>query len=121
MDSLYFGGPVDGGTYPAVIWGEYMANAIRNRCDAFEPPTTPFTSTPFLGKYANSGGSAIGGPEYVPPYEPPAPTETEPEPATEPTEPAAPEPVVPADPATPDSGGFDPTQYESAPQAAPEG
>ena len=27
MNTLYFGGPVDGGTFPAAIWGEYMSHA----------------------------------------------------------------------------------------------
>ena len=38
MNSLFFGGPIDGGTYPAIIWGQYMQNAVRGRCDPFPLP-----------------------------------------------------------------------------------
>jgi penicillin-binding protein 1A len=116
MSTLYFGGPVDGGTFPAAIWGEYMSNARRNFCGDFPLPKEPFLAQPFYGKYANSGGAAVGGPDPVVPettFEP-APTEEE-----APAEPA-PEETAPAAPAAPDapvSGGFDPTQYETTPDA----
>src|SRR3954466_3344513 len=54
MNTLYFGGPGDGGTYPAAIWAEYMGNAKRGYCGDFPPPKVPFVSQPFDGKYANS-------------------------------------------------------------------
>jgi penicillin-binding protein 1A len=124
MNTLFFGGPVDGGTYPAMIWSEYMSNAIKGRCDDFPPPKVPFVAQPFYGKYASSGGAAIGGPSPVPPT-PVAPAPVEPAPAPEATaEPEATaqpetETAAPANPDAPESGGFDPTQYESAPQGEP--
>ncbi|HWT23917.1 MAG TPA: transglycosylase domain-containing protein [Solirubrobacteraceae bacterium] len=119
MNTLYFGGPVDGGTFPAAIWGEYMGNAIRNRCDDFPAPKEPFIASPFYGRYANSGGAAIGGEVYTPPapVEPVTPAEPAPEPAPEPEATAPAEPDAPANPGAPESGGFDPTQYEAAPDA----
>ena len=121
MNSLFFGGPIDGGTYPAIIWGQYMQNAVRGRCDPFALPQEPFVSSPFFGRYANSGGAAIGGPEPVAP-EPtaPAPEEeetTDEEETTEETEttPEATAPEPAPEPVAPESGGFDPTQYEAAP------
>jgi penicillin-binding protein 1A len=115
MSTLYFGGPVDGGTFPAAIWGEYMGNAKRNFCGDFPLPKEPFIAQPFYGKYANSGGAAIGGPDPVPePTFVPEPTEEEPT-APAPEETTA--PAAPADPDAPVSGGFDPTQYETTPDA----
>jgi penicillin-binding protein 1A len=112
MNTEYYGGPVDGGTYPAEIWGEYMSKATRGRCPSFPPPQEPFVATPFFGEYASTGGSKIGGTEegdtlddgtYVPP---PIEEETAPEPETE---------------EEPDEDtGFDPEQYESEPQGPPD-
>ena len=42
MNSLYFGGPVDGGTFPADIWGDYMGRIKGSFCGDFAPPKTPF-------------------------------------------------------------------------------
>ena len=61
MNTLYFGGPVDGGTFPADIWGDYMGRIKGGFCGDFEPPETPFVSSPFYGKYSKSGGSLTGG------------------------------------------------------------
>jgi penicillin-binding protein 1A len=120
MSSLYFGGPVDGGTFPAMIWSEYMGNAKGKFCGDFPPPKEPFVSVPFTGKYANSGGAAVDGDVYAPsptfqtaPTEPTEPTTTEPS-TTEPDSTTTPD--TPANPDAPGTGGFDPTQYESAPQ-----
>ena len=130
MNTLYFGGPVDGGTFPAAIWGEYMSHARGKYCGPFPPPKVPFVSQPFYGKYANSGGAAIGGPELTTPESttttPVAPTtpadptqdttatpQTDTQPQTETQTQAAPQSQTPADPSTPSSGGFDPSQYQS--------
>jgi penicillin-binding protein 1A len=121
MNTLFFGGPVDGGTFPAMIWSEYMGNAKGKFCGAFPPPKEPFVAVPFTGKYASSGGAAIGGDVYAPttPTFPTTPTE----PST--TEPSTTEPDstgtgtgtdTPANPDTTGTGGFDPTQYESPAQ-----
>jgi penicillin-binding protein 1A len=102
MNTQYHGGPVDGGTFPAEIWGEFMKQAKGGFCGDFEKPTEPFESQPFFGKYAKTGtredrdytydgtttpaepktdedGEGTGGQEYDPdlyesaPQEPPAP------------------------------------------------
>ena len=54
MSSEFGGAPVDGGTYPAKIWGEYMKRAKGGFCGDFKQPTDPFVSTPFFGKYSKS-------------------------------------------------------------------
>src|SRR4051794_2332128 len=58
MNGMYAptGGNIDGGTYPADIWGEYMKQAIGKSCGEFKKPTDPFQSQPFLGHYARDGG-----------------------------------------------------------------
>ena len=38
MNGLYFGGPVDGGTFPADIWGDYMGRVKGGFCGDFAPP-----------------------------------------------------------------------------------
>jgi penicillin-binding protein 1A len=55
MNGLYFGRNVDGGTFPADIWGEYMKHAVGKYCGPFKQPTTPFVSQPFFGHYATTG------------------------------------------------------------------
>jgi penicillin-binding protein 1A len=47
---------VAGGTFPAMIWHDFMNVAHRGFCDDFAQPTTPVVFTPFFGKYAR--GSA---------------------------------------------------------------
>jgi hypothetical protein len=105
-----------------------MSHARGKYCGPFPPPKVPFVSQPFYGKYANSGGAAIGGPELTTPESttttPVAPTtpvdpsqdttatpqtDTQPQTQTQ----AAPQSQTPADPSTPSSGGFDPSQYQS--------
>jgi penicillin-binding protein 1A len=56
MTGLYYGANVDGGTFPAEIWGAYMKQAKGRFCGDFKPPKTPFTSSPFFGEYSTSGG-----------------------------------------------------------------
>ena len=38
MSSLYYGGPVDGGTFPAEMWGDYMSRIKGDFCEDFTPP-----------------------------------------------------------------------------------
>jgi penicillin-binding protein 1A len=116
MNGLYFGRNVDGGTFPADIWGDYMGRIKGDYCGDFEPPETPFSSSPFFGKYSKSAGSLTGGDTG---------TDTSPAPST--TEPTAPPSTGGTEPdskgeKSPDDGdeGFDPTQYESEPQPPPE-
>jgi penicillin-binding protein 1A len=46
---------VAGGTFPAMIWHDFMTVAHRGFCDDFTPPTTPAVFSPFYGKYARGG------------------------------------------------------------------
>jgi penicillin-binding protein 1A len=107
MNGLYFGRNVDGGTFPADIWGEYMKAAKGSYCGAFRQPKEPFTTQPFFGDYSSSGGNKLGLSEE--PEETAEPESDEPEEPQEQPEEQAP------------SGGteFDPEQYESPPQDAP--
>jgi penicillin-binding protein 1A len=107
MNGLYFGRNVDGGTFPADIWGDYMGRIKGSFCGDFAPPKTPFVSTPFYGKYAKSGGALTGGgdstttdPSTVVPQTTPTPDST--------------------GGTAPDTGGFDPGQYEAPPQPPPD-
>jgi len=59
MSYEYQGGSVEGGEYPAEIWGEYMRE-VRGGCRDFKKPTEPFQAVPFDGKYARSGGGFLG-------------------------------------------------------------
>jgi penicillin-binding protein 1A len=108
MNGLYYGRNVDGGTFPADIWGAYMKMASGGYCGSFPLPKSPFVSSPFFGHYsqesasnpnANSGSSTT------------TPTPT------------------PSSTATPGTGGtgtqkgtggaFNPNAYESPPQGPP--
>jgi penicillin-binding protein 1A len=105
MNGLYYGSNVDGGTFPAEIWGTYMRDAMNGRCPQFPAATEPFVASPFFGKYSRSGASRIGGEEetddaYVAPVVPEEPEEDKPERDRD--------------------AGFDPEQYEAPPQEEPE-
>jgi len=107
MHTLFYGGPVDGGTFPAAIWGAYTKSVMGDFCGDFPLPKEPFVAQPFFGEYESSGGGKLG-------Y-----SDTTDEETTE--TPVVPEPTEPEE--TPeDTGGteFDPEQYESAPQDPPE-
>ena len=84
MNGLYLGGRnIDGGTYPADIWGTYMKQAVGKYCGDFKRPTEPFNSQPFQGHYARQGGKddeeGSGDDQGTAPIPEPG-TETEPEP-----------------------------------------
>jgi penicillin-binding protein 1A len=110
MNTLYYGGPVDGGTFPAEMWGDYMSRIKGNFCGGFAPPEHPFQSTPFFGKYSKSGGSLMEG-GTTGPTATPAPTDTGGATAPDATGETAPDQG---------NGGFDPNQYESTPQPQPD-
>jgi penicillin-binding protein 1A len=111
MNGLYFGRNVDGGTFPADIWGDYMGRVKGSFCGDFAPPKHPFVSSPFFGKYSKSGGGLTGGD-----------TGTE-DSTTDPTAPdtggTGPESTGETAPEQ-DNQGFDPDQYESTPQPPPD-
>jgi penicillin-binding protein 1A len=102
MTGLYFGRNVDGGTFPADIWGEYMKSIIGGFCGPFRLPKEPFQSKPFFGTYSTTGGNRLHlstGEEAKP-----KPDEKKPDDKQDNT-----------------GGGteFNPDQYESPPQQPP--
>ncbi len=108
MSTLFYGGPVDGGTFPAAIWGTYMKSVKGNFCGSFPPPKVPFHSSPFFGEYASTGGGKLGYSDSE--------SDDESDPA-----PVAPEPTAAPEESDPSGGTeFDPEQYESEPQGPPE-
>ena len=70
MSNLYHGGPVDGGTFPAEIWGIYMKMAKRSYCGEFPKPNHPFKTKAFKGKHSTGSSKES------------APTNTDIDPAT---------------------------------------
>jgi penicillin-binding protein 1A len=99
METLYNGGPVMGGTFPALIWAKVMS--------AWEQIKAERAAEKASGKH--SSGSATGETEtYVPPSTESGPVEIE-ESAPEPEAPApeAAEPATPAEPtpSAPESSG----------------
>jgi penicillin-binding protein 1A len=115
MNGMYAptGGNIDGGTYPADIWGAYMKKAVGKYCGDFKKPTEPFHSQPFLGHYSRQGGKDG---ENVDPNEPGVAPGTQ---------------AAPNDESQPGAGGdgkkggdgndaaaFDPNAYETPPQEA---
>jgi penicillin-binding protein 1A len=120
MNGLYFGRNVDGGTFPADIWGDYMKRIKGSFCGDFKPPKHPFASSPFFGKYSKSGGSLMEGED-----EDSADGLTAPQPedtgaTPEPDESDGQDGRDGGPGGDPGDTGFDPDQYESAPQPAPD-
>jgi penicillin-binding protein 1A len=60
MRTLFQGGPVAGGTFPAQIWGQYMKSAKGKYCGSFAKPKEPFVASPFFGHYSRTGGKGTG-------------------------------------------------------------
>jgi penicillin-binding protein 1A len=54
-------GAVAGGTWPAMIWHDYMNVAKGDDCDSFPAPTEPVQFQPFFGKYSRTGAAGTGG------------------------------------------------------------
>ena len=52
MNTEYYGGPVDGGTFPAEIWGDYMTTAKGGFCGDFKSPKRAFVAKPFNSRRA---------------------------------------------------------------------
>jgi penicillin-binding protein 1A len=57
MGPIFNGANVDGGTFPAQIWGEYMKSAARGFCGDFKKPDEAFKAIPFKGKYSREAGA----------------------------------------------------------------
>jgi penicillin-binding protein 1A len=115
MNGLYFGRNVDGGTFPADIWGDYMKRIKGNYCGDFTPPEHPFVSSPFFGRYSKSGGSEMEDDDES--------TDVTPDTSDDANGTGgvtAPEGTD--DEGTPDqdNGNFDPDEYEATPQPPPD-
>jgi penicillin-binding protein 1A len=118
MNGLFFGSNVDGGTFPAAIWGAYMKRAKGSFCGDFKPPKEPFQASPFFGEYATTGGGKLGYGEEDDTFDDPS---AAPPPETDEAEPEAePESNGNGDGNGNDGAGFDPEEYESEPQPPPE-
>jgi penicillin-binding protein 1A len=107
MATLYNGGPVMGGTFPALIWASVMSAWQEIQSERAEEAKSRHQN----GSSSSSSSSSSEEPEstYTPPessVESEAPVEEPPEPeapaTAEPAEPATP---APSEPATPASGG----------------
>jgi penicillin-binding protein 1A len=115
MNGLYFGANIDGGTYPAQIWGDYMKKVVSKGCGSWRKPKEPFSSQPFQGSFAREGaddeedGTSTDPGTGTDPAQPPADTE-----------PSSPEPRNgDGNGGNNDDAGFDPGAYETAPQGPP--
>ena len=112
---------MDGGTYPADIWGAYMKQASGKFCGQFAKPKTPFVSQPFMGYYSRQAGK--GKDDKSDPNDPGA-TAT-PTPGTDDGARHQPDHRHQRRPTTKHQGAanggttFDPNQYETQPQAPP--
>ena len=104
MNGLYFGRNVDGGTFPADIWGEYMKHAKGSYCGDFRQPKEPFVSHAVLRRVRQLGRQQARLRQEKP------------------DEPEEPEEDKPEEDTTNPGGGteFDPEQYEAAPQPPPD-
>ncbi|MEA2148318.1 MAG: penicillin-binding protein [Solirubrobacteraceae bacterium] len=113
MPNLFHGGPVDGGTFPAEIWGNYMKAAKGKFCGQFPKPSHPFKTKPLKGRF-NRGRAA---PVIVAPRLPSRPKTDPGVTKANPGGVAVP-PSVTKPPPPPATGGFDPDKYK-APGATP--
>jgi penicillin-binding protein 1A len=84
---------VQGGSTPAIIWGNFMGVANGDGCETFQAPEDPVEFTPFYGEYSSTGGSSSSGSYSTAPYSGPGTDGT--------------------------TGGYDPRLYEAPPQEAP--
>jgi penicillin-binding protein 1A len=118
MSNLFNGGPVDGGTFPAQIWGRYMKMAKRSFCGEFPKPGHAFKSKSFRGKHSSGVSQEAAPVDSKPAGGAASPNATTPNgtggaaPGQAGTPPqAAPRPPPPPPPST-GGGTFDPDQYD---------
>ena len=95
---------VAGGTIPASIWHDYMANVATRDCSDFQPPAGSANFQPFFGKYSSNGYSGGGGSSDSGTSSRTRTRATRRTPAR----------------AIPGGGGYDPNLYETQPQAPPQ-
>ena len=60
MNGLYNGANVDGGTFPADIWGDYMGRIKGSFCGGFAPPEAPVRGLAVLRQVRQVGRIADG-------------------------------------------------------------
>jgi penicillin-binding protein 1A len=128
MSNLYHGGPVDGGTFPAEIWGIYMKMAKRKFCGEFRKPNHPFKTKAFNGKHSSgskelapadqSAGQATNQPQDQTTVSPGKSQTGGATPGQTQTPPAAQPPAVAPPPAT-GGGTLDPDTYDPGATADP--
>jgi penicillin-binding protein 1A len=118
MPNLFHGGPVDGGTYPAEIWGNYMKAARRGYCGKFAKPDHAFKPRNFKRRF-NTGAPA---PVALPPVNPVAPPVDPGVTKASPGGVAVPKGAIKPPPPPSGGTGFDPDKYVPpvTPPAAPE-
>jgi penicillin-binding protein 1A len=120
MESLFHGGPVDGGTFPAEIWGTYMKAARRGYCKEFPKPNHPFkTKAVKRNSYNDRANAAPVQPvaPLPPPRVDPGAGRTKPggvQPPRAPKQPATPPPAPPTG-----GNGYDPGSYQAPPPQPP--
>ncbi|MFM9054816.1 MAG: hypothetical protein ACKOQ5_08240, partial [Solirubrobacterales bacterium] len=108
MTTEYGGSPVDGGTFPAIIWSRVIeAWKSIEAGRAYERETSGDDSESDSSSYDYGGYS--GGTDYAPAPSTSAPAPSAPAPATPAPAPAAPAPAAPATSGgASSSGGFTP-------------
>jgi penicillin-binding protein 1A len=115
MYTEYHGGPVNGGSFPAEIWGDYTQQAMGGFCGDFPPPEHPMTFTKFYGRYASTARPTTT-------TSPSTGTETAPTDETATADPGTGTGTgtAPSDgTGTGGTGAYDPDLYESPPQEDP--
>ncbi|HWK27991.1 MAG TPA: transglycosylase domain-containing protein [Solirubrobacter sp.] len=111
MNGMYgpTGGNIDGGTYPADIWGAYMKQAIGSYCGEFPKPSEPFHGQAFHGHYAGQKDESADGEDGADDTATPGTQDDA----------GADKPKGNGGAQGNDPAGFDPNAYETPPQAAP--
>src|SRR3954452_7725983 len=90
MATLYHGGPVEGGTYPAEIWHNFMTAAMAIEQQRHPDAPAPVDTTPTTPTYTPPSTSYSAPTYSTPTYTPPSPSYTAPATPTAPTTPVAP-------------------------------
>ena len=67
MLTAYNGGPVEGGSYPAIIWHSFMTQALQILASEKAPGSRPDTTTTATGSYYTPTYSAPATPTYTSP------------------------------------------------------
>jgi len=117
MPNLFHGGPVDGGTFPAEIWGTYMKAAKGRFCGKFPKPDHAFKPKVFKAKF-NRGAVApttVVPPTTTTPKSDPGTTKANPGGVAVPKTTTPPAAAAPPPPPPPATGGFDPDNFQAPP------